>query len=43
MTALKQATCTCGKPAPVERAIRKGVATTVCARCGMPLPLRLGR
>jgi hypothetical protein len=36
-------TCTCEKPLPVERAERKGAATTECARCGLPLRLRLRR
>jgi hypothetical protein len=30
-------------PVPVERAVRKGAATTVCARCGLPLALTLAR
>jgi hypothetical protein len=34
-------TCTCEKPLPVERAERKGVAVTVCARCGLPVALKL--
>jgi hypothetical protein len=34
-------TCTCDKPVPVERAVRKGAAQTECARCGRPIPLRL--
>ena len=34
-------TCTCEKPVPVERAERKGAATTECARCGLPVKLRL--
>jgi hypothetical protein len=34
-------TCTCAKPIPVERAERKGAATTECARCGLPIALRL--
>jgi hypothetical protein len=38
-----KATCTCAKPLPVERATRKGAAATVCARCGLPLALRLTR
>jgi hypothetical protein len=36
-------TCICTKPIPIERAERKGVARTECARCTLPLPLRLGR
>jgi hypothetical protein len=35
--------CTCTKPAPVERATRKGAAQTVCAKCGRPVALRLTR
>jgi hypothetical protein len=35
------ATCTCEKPVPVERAVRKGVAVTVCARCGLAVALKL--
>jgi hypothetical protein len=34
-------TCTCEKPIPVERATRKGAAQTECARCELPVPLRL--
>jgi hypothetical protein len=36
-------TCTCAKPIPVQRAKRKGAATTECARCGLPVALRLSR
>jgi hypothetical protein len=36
-------TCTCAKPAPVERATRKGAAQTVCAKCDRPVALRLSR
>jgi hypothetical protein len=36
-------TCPCEKPLPVERAERKGAATTECARCGLPVKLRLSR
>jgi hypothetical protein len=36
-------TCTCEKPVPVQRAERKGAASTECAKCGLPVPLRLGR
>jgi hypothetical protein len=35
--------CTCPKPLPVERATRKGAAATECARCGLPVALRLGK
>jgi hypothetical protein len=34
-------TCTCAKPIPVERATRKGAASTECARCGRQVALRL--
>jgi hypothetical protein len=34
-------TCTCAAPVPVERATRKGAASTECARCGLPIALRL--
>lgn len=34
------ADCACTVPVPVQRAERKGVARTHCARCGRPLPLR---
>jgi hypothetical protein len=36
-------TCTCDKPVPVEHAARKGAAVTICARCELPVPLKLGR
>jgi hypothetical protein len=36
-------TCACATPVPVERATRKGAAVTECARCGLPIPLRLTR
>jgi hypothetical protein len=36
-------TCQCEKPIPVERAVRKGAAATVCARCGKPPALTLAR
>ena len=32
--------CTCERPLPRERAERKGAATTVCDRCGLPVPVR---
>jgi hypothetical protein len=35
--------CECGTPVPVEHASRKGASVTVCARCGLPVPLKLGR
>jgi hypothetical protein len=36
-------TCACAKPIPVERATRKGAATTVCARCELPIAPKLSR
>ena len=36
-------TCTCEKPVLVEQAARKGAAVTVCSRCDLPVPLKLGR
>ena len=36
-------TCTCTDPIPVQRAERKGAAVTICHRCGLRVPLRLGR
>ena len=36
-------TCKCDTPLPVQRAERKGAATTECARCGLRVPLRLAR
>jgi hypothetical protein len=36
-------TCSCASPVPVERATRKGAATTLCARCGLPIALRLAK
>jgi hypothetical protein len=32
--------CACVTPLPVQKAERKGVARTCCARCGRPIPLR---
>ena len=34
------ADCACPTPVPVQKAERKGVARTTCARCGKPVPLR---
>jgi hypothetical protein len=34
-------TCTCVTPIPVQQAERKGAAVTLCARCGLRVPLRL--
>jgi hypothetical protein len=39
---LVHAQCTCDQPDPVERAERKGAARAYCARCGLPVPVRLG-
>jgi hypothetical protein len=36
-------TCSCADPIPVQRAERKGAAVTICHRCGLRVPLRLGR
>lgn len=35
--------CTCERPQPHERAAHKGLAETVCKRCGLPVRLTLGR
>ena len=35
-------TCECDSPLPVERAERKGASRLYCARCGLPMPLRMG-
>lgn len=35
--------CECAKPAPQALAERKWAAQTVCARCGRPIALDLGR
>ena len=35
-------TCSCEDPIPVQRAERKGAAVTICHRCGLRVPLRLG-
>ena len=35
-------TCSCQQPLPIEKAERKGAAVTVCLRCGLPIPARLG-
>lgn len=39
-TASAATDCACVTPVPVQRAERKGVARTHCARCGLPIPLR---
>ena len=36
-------TCSCADPIPVQRAYRKGAAVTICHRCGLRVPLRLGK
>lgn len=36
-------TCTCAQPIPVQRAKRKGAATTVCLRCELPIAPTLTR
>jgi hypothetical protein len=33
-------TCTCPIPVPTVQAVRKGAASTVCARCGLPVKVR---
>jgi len=35
------ATCSCERPLPRIRAERKGAATTICDRCGLPARLSL--
>jgi hypothetical protein len=35
--------CSCPTPVPVERATRKGAAHTECAKCGLPIRLRIER
>lgn len=35
--------CACERPLPQERAVQKGASETVCARCGKPVSLLLGR
>jgi hypothetical protein len=39
---LSAATCSCARPLPQEQAERKGASRTTCARCGLPIRLRLG-
>jgi hypothetical protein len=34
-------TCSCEQPLPRIRAERKGAATTICDRCGLPARLSL--
>lgn len=33
--------CSCERPIPRERALQKWIVRTYCARCELPLPLRL--
>jgi len=33
--------CSCPDPVPVARALRKGAAVTLCARCGRRVRVRL--
>jgi hypothetical protein len=35
--------CTCDQPIPVERAERKGASWTECARCLLPLTVKLAK
>jgi hypothetical protein len=37
------ASCACERPLAQQQADYKGGGRTVCARCGLPVPLRLGR
>jgi hypothetical protein len=41
VSAKSSGSCTCEDPIPMERAVRKGVAQTICARCGGAIVLRL--
>jgi hypothetical protein len=38
---LMTTSCSCEKPIAIEKGERKGAARTECARCGLPVPLRL--
>jgi hypothetical protein len=38
---MKTESCNCVQPVPVERAERKGAAWTECARCRLPVPVKL--
>jgi hypothetical protein len=38
---MKSESCSCAEPVPVERAERKGAAWTECARCLLPVPVKL--
>jgi hypothetical protein len=35
--------CECPRPIAEQRAERRGAARTYCVRCGLVLPLRMGR
>ncbi len=35
-------TCQCAVPVPVTKAVRKGAARTVCAKCGRPVRIEFG-
>ena len=39
---LPERTCECASRLPEERAERKGASRLYCARCGLPMPLRMG-
>jgi hypothetical protein len=39
---MKSESCSCAEPVRVERAERKGAAWTECARCLLPVPVKLG-
>lgn len=34
--------CACASPIPQQKAVRKGAARSICARCGRPTRLELG-
>jgi hypothetical protein len=38
---MKTESCSCAQPVPVEKAERKGAAWTECARCRLPVPVKL--
>jgi hypothetical protein len=38
---MKFESCSCAAPVAVERAERKGAAWTECARCLLPVPVKL--
>ena len=39
---MKSESCNCAEPVRVERAERNGAAWTECARCLLPVPVKLG-